>query len=167
MNQWQSKLQKECSGRKKVLLPNIFTGNSEKAFLFLMISIKLNAFLALLHRKKVKNNREKSLIFVTLAEFKWKAGAEEVLFTSILFHLSCLVESPGPEGVCPLAWHTLGAEICSAGWLPGRVQIYFCLLRRILGWLLLGRMSAIPISVYRNVTEAAKVLPEKSILFLF
>lgn len=36
-----------------------------------------------------------------------------------------------PEGVCPLAWHTLGVGICSAGWLPGRVQIYFCLLRRI------------------------------------
>lgn len=120
-----------------------------------------------MHRRKVKNNPDKSLIFMTLAEFKWKAGAEEVLFTSILFHLSCLVKSPGPEGVCPLAWHTLGAGICSAGWLPGRVQIYFCLLRRILGWFLLGRMSAIPIRVYRNVTEAAKALPEKSILLLF
>lgn len=80
-----------------------------------------------MHRRKVKNNTEKSLIFVTLAEFKWKAGAEAVSFTSILFHLSCLVASPGPKGVCPLVWHTLGARICNAGWLPGRVQIYFCL----------------------------------------
>ena len=38
---------------------------------------------------------------MTHSEFKWKAGAEEVLLTSILFRLSCLVEPPGPRGGLP------------------------------------------------------------------
>lgn len=38
---------------------------------------------------------------MTLAEFKWKPGAEEVLLTPILFHLSRLVDSPGPRGGLP------------------------------------------------------------------
>lgn len=61
--------------------------------------------------KKVKNNPDKPLIFVTLAELKWKACLEEIFFffKSIL----CLVKSRGPKGVGALAWHTLGAGICS------------------------------------------------------
>lgn len=83
---------------KKAVVPNFFTGTSESVlFFFLMISIKLNvSLLGLIAQEKIKNNPDKSLIFVTLPEFKWKAGAEEVLLTSILFHLSCLVKSPGP-----------------------------------------------------------------------
>ena len=99
--------------KKKTDVPACLTGGLFFFFFFCSSWFQLKsmwAFSASLHRRKVKNNPEKSLIFVTLAEFKWKAGAEEVLFTSIHFHLSCLVESPGPEGVCPRAWHTSSVQ---------------------------------------------------------
>ena len=115
MTQWQSMPQKEGCGvkKKKTDVPACLTGGLFFFFFFCSSWFQLKsmwAFSASLHRRKVKNNPEKSLIFVTLAEFKWKAGAEEVLFTSIHFHLSCLVESPGPEGVCPRAWHTSSVQ---------------------------------------------------------
>ena len=71
-----------------------------------------------------------------------------------------------PRGGLPASVaHKLGARICSSGWLPGRVQIYFCLLRCIFfwggGWLLLGRMSAVPIRARGGVWEAAMPLPGK------
>lgn len=92
------KAAKNCSGEKKK------NGVPSQYISMYFLHSWTKCLMALSHRRKVKNNPEKkkkSLIFVTLTEFKWKAGAEEVLFTSILFHLSCLVESPGPWGGLP------------------------------------------------------------------
>lgn len=100
---------KAVGWKKKDVVPACLTGGLFFCSSWFQLK-SMWAFSASLHRRKVKNNPEKSLIFVTLAEFKWKAGAEEVLFTSIHFHLSCLVESPGPQGVCPRAWHTSSVQ---------------------------------------------------------
>lgn len=135
--------EKHAVGEKKLLCPISLQETVKQGLLFFLSWFQLNwmwALLALLHRRQVKNNSEKN--HYSLWHIQSSCG--KLVRRRSYSHPS--------SSVCPAWWsllaprgglastgHTLGAGICSAGWLPGRVQIYFCLLRRILGLLHLER----------------------------
>lgn len=111
---------------------------------------------------------KKSLILVTPAELRkpvWRRSFPHP--TSLMSPAWWSPKAPRGAHATKSVVHTWCRDLQYAGWLLGRVQIYFCLSWRISGQLLLGRMSTIPVRVRSNVREAAKAILEKSFPLLF